>query len=194
MTELNIQFGVIGINHNHIYAQVELMLNAGAEFVVFYAKEPELSVPFAERFPQAKQVAAQVANYAHPRYPELEDFGEMLLKSDRSTGYIRVDWYTPAGLGVWGDGRLTILGTEGYIELLKYIDVGGRAGRNHLLLVDQRSTQYLDCSSVELSYGKQLVQDILDRTETAVPQAHVFLTSHLALEAEARAKRLGYLS
>jgi predicted dehydrogenase len=142
---------------------------------------------------QAEVVASQVANYKHPQYPELEDFGELLLHGTGGTGYIRVDWYTPAGLGVWGDGRLTILGTEGYIELRKYIDVAGRTGTNHLFLVDQKGTQYFDCSQQDLPYGRQLIADILNRTETAMTQAHCFLASQLALEAEANAQRLGYL-
>jgi predicted dehydrogenase len=142
---------------------------------------------------KAEVAASQVANYTHPQFPELEDFGEMLLRGDRGTGYIRVDWYTPAGLGVWGDGRLTILGTEGYIELRKYIDVAGRTGANHLFLVDQKGTQHLDCSQQELPYGRQLIADILNRTEIAMPQAHCFLASQLALEAEASAQRLGHL-
>jgi len=142
---------------------------------------------------QAEVVASQVANYKHPQFTELEDFGELLLRGDKGTGYIRVDWYTPAGLGVWGDGRLTILGTEGYIELRKYIDVAGRTGTNHLFLIDQKGIQYLDCSQQELPYGRQLIFDILNRTEIAMSQEHCFLASQLALEAEASAQRLGHL-
>ena len=86
----------------------------------------------------AEIVAATVGNFANPSDPELEDFGEMLLRSDRAQGYIRVDWYTPDGLANWGDGRLTILGTDGYIELRKYIDIAGRPGTDHLFLVDNK--------------------------------------------------------
>jgi predicted dehydrogenase len=142
---------------------------------------------------QAEVVASQVANYKHPQYPELEDFGDLLLRGDGGTGYIRVDWYTPQGLGVWGDGRMTILGAEGYIELRKYIDLAGRAGGNHLFLVDHKGIHYIDCAQVERPYGRQLVADILNRTETAMTQAHCFLVSELALTAEAQAKRLGHL-
>ena len=142
---------------------------------------------------QAEIVAAQVGNFKHPQYPELEDFGDMVLRGDGGTGYIRVDWYTPQGLGVWGDGRMTILGAEGYIELRKYIDIAGRPGRDHLFLVDQKGIQYLDCSQVELPYGRQLIADILNRTETAMPQEHCYLASRLALEAEAKASKLGNL-
>lgn len=142
---------------------------------------------------QAEVVASQVGNFKHPEYPELEDFGDMLLRGDGGVGYIRVDWYTPQGLGVWGDGRSMVLGTEGYIELRKYIDIAGRPGRDHLFLVDQKGIQVVDCSNVELPYGKQLISDILNRTETAMPQQHGFLASQLALEAEANAARLGNL-
>lgn len=142
---------------------------------------------------QAQVVAAQVANYKHPQYPEFEDFGDLLLRSDSATGYIQVDWYTPDGLNIWGDGRLTILGAEGYIEVRKYVDIAGRPGGDHLFLVDGKGTHYLDCSGVPLPYGSQLLADIENRTETAMPQAHAFLVSELALQAEAQAVRLGYL-
>jgi len=335
----NIRFAVIGINHPHIYGQVNLLLRAGAEFVSFYAQESDLIAQFASEYPQvrparsveeiledeaiqlivtaaipneraslglaamrhgkdvmsdkpgfttleqlaevrrvqqetgriysicfserlenaatvkagelvqagaigqvvqtvglgphrirlatrpdwffrrkqyggiltdiashqvdqflyftgsteAEVVAAQVANYKHPQYPELEDFGDITLRGNSGSGYIRVDWYTPDGLSTWGDGRLTILGAEGYIELRKYCDIAGRPGGNHLFLVDQTGTHYLDCNQVDLPYGRQLVDDILNRTETAMSQAHCFLASELALQAEAQAQRLGYL-
>jgi len=142
---------------------------------------------------EAEVVAAQVANYRHPQYPELEDFGEALLRGNGGSGYIRVDWFTPDGLPTWGDGRLLILGTEGYIELRKYCDIAGRPGGDHLFLVDHQGVHYVDCRDVELPYGRQLLADIVNRTETAMPQAHCFLASELALRAEAQAQRLGYL-
>jgi predicted dehydrogenase len=334
-----LRFSVIGLNHNHIYGQVSLLLRAGAEFVSYYAPEPELAAPFAAAFPQARQagsaaeiledsgihmivtagipaeraplgiaamqhgkdfmtdkpgfttleqlaearrvqaetgriysicfserlenpatvkagelaqagaigrvvqtvglgphrinpasrpawffqkaryggiitdiashqmdqflfftgstqaqvVASQVANYKFPQYPELEDFGDALLAGNGGTGYVRVDWYTPDGLPTWGDGRLTILGTDGYIELRKYVDIGGKPGGSHLFLVDHSGMQYLDCSGGDLPYGRQLIADCFERSQTAMPQAHVFLASQLALEAESRAVRLGYL-
>jgi predicted dehydrogenase len=140
---------------------------------------------------RAEVVAAQVANYRHPEYPELDDFGDMTLRGDGGTGYIRVDWFTPDGLDTWGDTRLTILGADGYIEIRKNIDIAGRPGANHLFLVDQRSTQYIDCSDVALPYGAQLIADIRNRTETAMSQAHCFLASELALRAQAQATHLG---
>jgi predicted dehydrogenase len=140
---------------------------------------------------QAQVVASHIGNFGNPETPELEDFGEVLLRGNGGTGFIRVDWFTPKGLGVWGDGRLTILGTEGYIELRKYVDVAGRPGGDHLFLVDGKGQQHMDCSQQALPYGPRLVQDILNRTETAMAQAHCFLATELALKAEALATRVG---
>ena len=140
---------------------------------------------------QAEVVASHIANHGNPDKPELEDFGEVLLRGNGGTGFIRVDWFTPKGLGVWGDGRLTILGTGGYIELRKYVDIAGRPGGDHLFLVDQKGTRHKDCANTTLTYGPRLCADILERTETAMTQAHCFLATELALTAEAKAVRLG---
>jgi predicted dehydrogenase len=139
---------------------------------------------------RAEVVAAHVANYANPDKPQFEDFGEVLWRGNGGTGYVRLDWYTPDGLPTWGDGRLTILGTEGYIELRKYVDIAGRPGIDHLFLVDGKGMRYVDCTNVLLPYGPALIHDVLHRTETAMPQAHCFLASELALTAEALAKHL----
>jgi predicted dehydrogenase len=331
-----VRFGVIGVNHNHVYAQTDLLLRAGAELVSFFAEEPELAKEYAGRYPQARRargrpevledpsihlvvsaaipsergplgveamrhgkdymsdkpafttlaqlaearlvqaktrrifsvcfserfenaatvraselvkagaigtvvqtvglgphrinaanrpawfftraqtggiltdiashqmdqflymtgsteaevVAAQVANRKFPQWPELEDFGDVLLRGNGGSGYARVDWYTPDGLSTWGDGRLVVLGTEGYIELRKYVDVAGRPGASHLFLVDGKGTRYVDASGGDLPYGRQLLADIVNRTETAMPQAHCFLACQLALDAQAKAVRL----
>ena len=143
---------------------------------------------------EGEVVSSQVANHNNPEYPEFEDWGEIVLSGNGATGYIRVDWFTPGGLGVWGDGRLFILGTEGYIELRKYIDIAGKPGAHHLFLVDGKGTQYIDCKDVPLPYGRLLIEDVLNRTETAMGQAHCFEASRLCLEAEAGARRLGHLA
>ena len=113
-----------------------------------------------------------------------------MLRGSGGTGYIRADWFTPEGLGVFGDGRTTILGTGGYIEIRKSVDIAGRSGGNHLFLVDQKGTQYVDCANVPLPYGERLVDDVLNRTQTADDQARTFLAMELALRAEHDAKRL----
>jgi predicted dehydrogenase len=139
---------------------------------------------------RADVVASQVGNVNHQKYPGFEDFGDMMVRGDGGTGYIRVDWFTPDGLATWGDGRLTILGTDGYIEIRKNIDIAGRSGGSHLFLVDRKETKYIDCANVPLPYGDQLVADVLNRTETAMTQAHCFLATELVLKAQKQAQRV----
>ena len=140
----------------------------------------------------AEVVTAQVGNVHHPQWPAFEDFGDMVLRGDGGAGYVRVDWFTPGGLSTWGDGRLTILGTDGFIEIRKNVDIGGRPGESHLFLVDQKQTTYIDCSKVALPYGDLLVQDVVNRTETAMPQSHCFHATELVLEAQKRAARVTF--
>lgn len=333
-----LKFSVIGINHAHIYSQVDAVTRGGGEFVSFYAKEPELAAAFSKRFPKVKLagsekeilddksiqlilssaipderarigiramqhgkdymadkpgitsleqlaevrkvqkqtgriysimyserfenkatvkagelvkagvigqviqtiglgphrmnantrppwffdkkyfggiitdigshqfdqflfftnskradiVSSQVGNVAHPQYPKFEDFGDVMVRGNGGTGYIRVDWFTPDGLKTWGDGRLTILGTEGYIEIRKNIDIAGREGGSHLFLVNGKDTQYIDCSKVSLPYGEQLVDDVVNRTETAMTQAHCFLATELAIKAQKNARKIDF--
>ena len=140
----------------------------------------------------ANVVSSQVGNVAHPQYPLFQDFADIMVRGNEGTGYVRVDWFTPDGLKTWGDGRLTILGTEGYIEVRKNIDIAGRQGGNHLFMVNGKDTQYIDCKNVELPYGKQLVDDVLNRTETAMPQAHCFLATEIALKAQKMSQKLNF--
>ncbi|HEU4937577.1 MAG TPA: Gfo/Idh/MocA family oxidoreductase [Vicinamibacterales bacterium] len=139
---------------------------------------------------RADVVAAQVANIHHPQHPTFEDFGDVTLRGDKGTGYIRVDWFTPGGLATWGDGRLTILGTDGFIEIRKNIDIGGKPGESHLFIVDQKETRYIDCKDVSLPYGPALVNDVVNRTETAMSQEHCFLATELMLKAQKQAQRV----
>jgi len=137
----------------------------------------------------AKVVASQTGNFNNTDHPKFEDFGDLTAVGDGGTGYVRVDWFTPDGLGVWGDGRLFILGTEGYIELRKYIDPTGRPGANHLLIVDRRQARYIDCSQVQLPFGPQFVADIVERTAVAQDQAQALLAAELVLTAQKNATR-----
>lgn len=141
---------------------------------------------------RADVISAQVGNVHHPEHPNFEDFGDMMLRGESGTGYIRVDWFTPDGLSIWGDGRLTILGTDGFIEVRKNVDIAGRPGESHLFIVDQKETRYIDCANVDLPYGTKLVNDVLNRTDTAMTQEHCYLATELVLEAQQRAQRLTF--
>ena len=131
---------------------------------------------------RAQVVAAQTGNLAHPQYPNFEDFGDMVIAGNGGTGYVRVDWFTPDGLSTWGDGRLFILGTEGYIELRKYVNVASNlSGGNHLYIVDQKRTRHIDCKDVPLPFGLQFVEDIVNRTEVSQNQEQALLAAELVL-------------
>ena len=138
---------------------------------------------------EAQVLMSQVANFHHPDKPLFEDFGDVMLSGNGGAGYIRVDWFTPDGLDTWGDGRLTILGTDGYIEVRKNTDVAsGKKGGNHLYLVNNKEMVHMDCNNEVLPFGPRFVDDVLNRTETAMTQKHCFLATELALKAQKNAR------
>ena len=135
---------------------------------------------------------AAVANHANPDKPEFEDFGEAsLLGNNGATNYVRVDWFTPPGLGTWGDGRTIILGEKGYIELRKYVDVGREPTGDHVYLVDDKGEHHFNVAGqIGFRFFGELILDCLNRTEKAMTQAHAFKAAELCLQAQALAKRL----
>jgi predicted dehydrogenase len=134
----------------------------------------------------AKVVHSKVANYNYPQYPNFEDFGDATLVGDNgATGYFRVDWMTPDGLSTWGDGRMTILGSDGYIELRKYVDIAREQSSNHVYLVNKDGEQHFAVSGqVGYPYFGQLILDCLNRTEVAMTQEHAFKAAELCLIAQ----------
>lgn len=135
---------------------------------------------------------AAVGNFANPDKPELEDFGEASLLGDNgSSNYIRVDWFTPDGLCTWGDGRTVILGTKGYIELRKYVDVARDKAGDNVYIVDDSGERYLNVAGkVGFRFFGQFVLDCLNRTEKAMTQAHAFKAAELCLRAQLAARRI----
>ena len=135
---------------------------------------------------------AVVANYAHPLHPELEDYGHANLVADNgASNHFRVDWLTPDGLRTWGDGRTVILGTAGYIELRKYIDVARDSGGDQLFLVNgQEEKSFSLAGKVGFPFFGQLILDCLNRTENAMTQQHAFKAAELCLKAQLQAHRV----
>jgi predicted dehydrogenase len=135
---------------------------------------------------------AAVGNFANPETPEFEDFGEAgFVATNGATNQFRVDWFTPAGLSTWGDGRTFILGTKGYIELRKYVDVGREKSGDHVYLVDGKGEHHLAVDGkVGYRFFGELILDCLNRTEKAMTQAHAFKAAELCLKAQAAARRL----
>lgn len=135
---------------------------------------------------------AAVGNFANPDKPEFEDFGEASLLGDNGTSnYIRVDWFTPNGLGTWGDGRTIILGTKGYIELRKYIDVARDKAGENVYIVDDSGERYINVTGqVGFPFFGRLILDSLNRTEKAMTQAHAFKAAELCLRAQLAARKI----
>jgi predicted dehydrogenase len=136
---------------------------------------------------------SRIGNYNHPDYPELDDFGDASLVGDNgATQYFRVDWFTPDGLQTWGDGRSFILGTEGFIEQRKYVNLGLKdSGGNHLYLANGREERYYNVTGkVGYPYFGQLILDCLNRTENAMTQDHAFKAAELSIKAQMQAIRV----
>lgn len=127
---------------------------------------------------------AMVENSTMPDHPGFQDYGEILLTSEMGHGFIRIDWFTPDALPTWGDGRLFVQGTEGFVELRKYTDIGRPHVTDTLFLVNGGKSEMIPCADMPLPYFARLVADVQDRTETAVPQWHTFTAMRLAIEAQ----------
>jgi predicted dehydrogenase len=140
----------------------------------------------------AQVLHSKVGNYHNPEYPELEDFGDATLVGDNgSTMYFRVDWLTPDGLSTWGDGRTVILGTEGYIELRKYVDVARDPEGDHLYLVNGEGETHLSVAGqVGFPFFGEMILDVLNRTELSMKQEHIFKAAELCLIAQDQAIRI----
>jgi predicted dehydrogenase len=137
---------------------------------------------------QAEVVESQIANVRHPDHPQFQDFGDMVLRGDRGLGYVRLDWFTPDGLGTWGDGRLFILGTDGYIEVRKYTNVAVSKQGNNLFIVDKNQARYIDCNNMPLPFGPEFVADVVNRTHIAQDQEECLLAAELVIKAQKNAK------
>ncbi|MGM7702754.1 Gfo/Idh/MocA family protein [Pseudalkalibacillus sp. Hm43] len=140
----------------------------------------------------AQVVHSKIGNYKHPQFPELEDFGDASLIADNgATNYFRVDWLTPDGLRTWGDGRTLILGTDGYIELRKYVDIAREEDGDHLYLVNHEGEKHFALSGkVGFPYFGQLILDCMNGTESAMKQFHTFKAAELCLIAQRDAIRI----
>lgn len=141
----------------------------------------------------ATVVKSQIANYNHPEYPELDDFGDAMLVGDNgATQYFRVDWFTPDGLSTWGDGRTFLLGTEGYIEIRKYINVGTKDGTsNHVFLANKEGEFHFNVTGqVGYPFFGELILDCMNRTENAMTQEHAFKAAELCVKAQMQSTKI----
>ena len=149
------------------------------EQYLFYTGEEDADVQFS-----------RIANYDHPEHPELDDFGDCnIVGKNGTTNYFRVHWFTPDGLRTWGDGRMYLVGTEGYIEIRKYVNVAEEPfSTDHVFLVNKDGEQRFDVAGkVGFPFFGQLILDCINRTENAMTQEHCFKAAELCVRAQMQA-------
>ena len=138
---------------------------------------------------EAKITHSMVENTTKKQFPGFQDFGEINLTGNGGHGYIRLDWFTPDALPTWGDGRLFILGDKGFIAIRKYTDLAKSDSGNHLYYANNEEVKHIDCSDVKLPYFRNLINDVLNRTESACSQELTYLTMELAIKAQEIAEK-----
>ena len=138
---------------------------------------------------EANITHALVENTIKKQFPGFQDFGEINLTGNGGHGYIRLDWFTPDALPTWGDGRLFILGDKGFIEIRKYTDLAKSDSGNHLYYANNEEVKHLDCKNVKLPYFRNLIEDVLNRSDTACKQELTYLTMELAIKAQEIAEK-----
>lgn len=137
----------------------------------------------------ARVLHSKVGNYNTPDYPEFQDFGDANLLADNgATMYFRVDWFTPDALPVWGDGRTFVTGTEGMIELRKYIDIGRDPTSDHLYLLTHDREEHIEVKGqVGFPFFGRLILDCLNGSELSMTQEHIFKAAELSILAQNQA-------
>ena len=137
----------------------------------------------------AKITYALAENTTRKEKPGFQDFGEINLTGNGGHGYIRLDWFTPDALSTWGDGRLFVLGDKGFLEIRKYTDLAKSTNGNHLIYANNEEVKHIDCSDIKLPYFRNLINDVLNRTETACSQELTYLSMELAIKAQKIAEK-----
>ena len=125
--------------------------------------------------------------------PGFQDFGEAVIETDSGAScFVRVDWFTPDGLGAWGDGRVFIIGTKGTIEIRKYINVAVDSLGDHVFIVDGTGEYHEQVTGrIGFPFFGEFILDCLHGTDNAMTEEHVLESMRLAIEADSKAEILG---
>lgn len=134
---------------------------------------------------------AQQDNVAMPERTNFSDVATVVASAPNFTGTIRVDWHSPESLGTWGDGRVFIQGTTGYVEVRRAIDIAGDPGVNHVLWVDDDGIHREQLDEAELSFAAAYLNDLGNGTDNAIPIDRWRRTSELALDASEMSRARG---
>lgn len=132
-------------------------------------------------------IGAARGNVAHPDRPAFDDVAEITLGAPGVRGVHRVDVFSPAGLGTWGDCRLRIVGTDATAEVRANVDVGGQSGGEHLLVVDAASARRVVPPPVT-GWADLALADLADGTDSFMALEHVAQVTRLCAQAAERAQ------
>lgn len=130
--------------------------------------------------------SARVKNYFNKNHPGLDDFGDATLTAENGiTGYVRIDWLSPAGIQTWGDGKVVILGSDGYIELRKNCDIG-KTKVTDTVYVCTEDGVFSDsvATKVGFPYFSALICDSRNGTDTAMSKELTYNAIELAIKAQ----------
>ena len=77
-----------------------------------------------------------------------------------------------------------ILGTKGYIELRKYVDIARDSQGGVYLVNDEVEKHFMVEGQIGFPYFGELILDCLNCTENAMTQDHTFKAAELCLKAQ----------
>jgi len=139
--------------------------------------------------------SSRVGNFGHPDVPTFQDFGDATLSAPNgATAYVRVDWFTPDTMPTFGDIRNIIIGTEGMIELRKTVDLAVDnhrfTGSQCLLVTRKKEPHRIPCEDVTITLYEDILRDIGERKNRAVPHELSFAACRATVEAQSQATQL----
>ena len=139
----------------------------------------------------AKVVYAEMKNFANPEHPEFFDYGDCMLEGDSGAScFFKVDWFTPDGMGAWGDGRTFVTGTDGCIEIRKYIDVGRSPDADHVYFTDAEGEHLIEAhGKYGFPYFGNIILDCINNTDFAIEPEKTLEAMRIAIEASNKALR-----
>lgn len=132
---------------------------------------------------------SSMANWNNPEHENFYDYGDCYLVGDNgATCFFKVDWFTPDGMGAWGDGRLFITGTKGCIEVRKYLDVAQSPESDHVYFTDAEGEHLIKAKGkYGFDYFGKIIRDCIDGTDSAIDPEITFEAMKIAIEAAGQA-------
>lgn len=196
----DVRFGIVGLEHPHVFTLVDGLVGAGARPVA-HSMQGSLVDPYA---------AWQTTSAARPDDAIIDDddldlivcVGEPASRATTAAAALRAGRHvlcdkpavtSPAQLelitaAVAASGRRWwVLFSERFTNRA-VTEAVRRAGADHLIAVDDEAVRRIDCSTVALDWADRVVADIVDGTDTLMSAAATIRVCRLAIEAQERAR------